>query len=173
VLVASFALTAQVRAAQPKLVVAILIDQMRYDYLERFQHQFSSNGFRLLTDRGAFMAFAHYNYIPTVTGPGHASFLSGSVPAVHGIIANDWFDRKSGRDIGCVEDEGVDGLGATAGKGRAAPKNVVGGTFADELRLRFKSKVIGVSIKDRAAILPAGKRPNGAYWFFAKNGNFI
>ena len=80
VLVASFALTAQVRAAQPKLVVAVIVDQMRYDYLERFHHQFSSNGFRLLMDRGAFMTFAHYNYIPTVTGPGHASFLTGSVP---------------------------------------------------------------------------------------------
>jgi predicted AlkP superfamily pyrophosphatase or phosphodiesterase len=162
-----------IQAAQPKLIVAIVVDQMRYDYLERFHDQFSSNGFRLLTDRGAFMTFAHYNYIPTVTGPGHASFLSGSLPAVHGIIANDWFDRKTGRDMGCVEDEAVDGLGATAGKGRASPKNFVGDTFADELRLRFKSKVVGVSIKDRAAILPAGKRPTGAYWFYAKNGNFI
>ena len=109
------ALNAPARAAQPKLVVAILVDQMRYDYLERFHHQFSSNGFRLLMDRGAFMTFAHYNYIPTVTGPGHASFMSGSVPMIHGIIGNDWYDRKSGKDINCVEDQSVDGVGATAG----------------------------------------------------------
>jgi predicted AlkP superfamily pyrophosphatase or phosphodiesterase len=173
VLIASFALSAQVRAVQPKLVVAIIVDQMRYDYLERFHHQFSSNGFRLLMDRGAFMTFAHYNYIPTVTGPGHACFLSGSVPMIHGIIGNDWYDRKSGKDVNCVEDESVDGVGATAGKGRASPKNFIGDSLADEMRLRYRSKVVGLSIKDRGAILPAGKRPTGAYWFYSKNGNFI
>lgn len=173
VLAATLALNAETRSAQPKLVVAIAVDQMRYDYLERFHHLFSSNGFRLFIDRGAFMTFGHYNYIPTVTGPGHASFLSGSVPMIHGIIANDWYDRKAGKEVYCVEDESVDGLGATAGKGRASPKNFIGNGFADEMRFRFHSKVIGISIKDRAAILPAGKRPNGAYWFYSKNGNFI
>ena len=161
------------RCGQPKLIVAILVDQLRYDYLERFNSQFTSNGFRLFMDHGAFMTFAHYNYVPTVTGPGHASFLSGSTPMMHGIIANEWFDRKSGKVVGCVEDQSVDGVGATHGTGRASPRNFGGGSFADELWLRFHSKVIGISMKDRAAILPAGKKPAGAFWFQSKTGNFI
>jgi predicted AlkP superfamily pyrophosphatase or phosphodiesterase len=160
-------------ADPPKLIVAILVDQLRYDYLERYGDQFTTNGFRQFTEKGAFMSFAHYNYVPTVTGPGHASFLSGATPMMHGIVANDWFDRKTGKDVNCVEDQSVDGVGATPGKGRASPKNFIGGTFADELRLRFRSKIVGISIKDRAAILPAGKKPAGAYWFYPKNGNFI
>src|SRR4051812_19452088 len=113
----SFALTTPLAAA-PKLVVAILIDQMRYDYLERFQEQFTTNGFRLLTERGAFMTFGYYDYAPTVTGPGHASFLSGASPMMHGIVANEWYDKKSGREVYCVEDQSVDGVGATPAKGR-------------------------------------------------------
>src|SRR5687767_4847455 len=105
-------------AASPKLIIAILIDQLRYDYLERFQHQFTTNGFRLFMDRGVFMSFAHYNYMPTVTGPGHASFLSGATPMMHGIIANDWYDRSTGREVYCAEDQSVDGVGATPGKAR-------------------------------------------------------
>jgi predicted AlkP superfamily pyrophosphatase or phosphodiesterase len=162
-----------IHAGQPKLIVAILIDQMRYDYLERFENHFTTNGFRLFMDRGVFMTFAHYNYVPTVTGPGHASFLSGSTPLMHGIIANDWLDRKTGKGVYCVEDPSVDGVGASPGKARMSPKNFTGGTFADELRLRFHSKVVGISMKDRGAILPAGKKPTGAYWFYGKNGNFV
>jgi len=170
---ASFALFSSSHAAPPKLIVAILIDQMRYDYLERFHHQFTTNGFRLFTERGAFMTFAHYNYVPTVTGPGHASFLSGSTPSMHGIIANDWLDRKTGREVYCADDSSVDGVGATPGKARMSPRNFIGSTFADELRLRYHSKVVGISMKDRGAILPAGKKPAGAYWFHASNGNFV
>ncbi|MCC7377545.1 MAG: alkaline phosphatase family protein [Verrucomicrobiales bacterium] len=161
------------KAAPPRLIVAILIDQLRYDYLERFDHLFVTNGFRLFSDHGAVMTFAHYNYVPTVTGPGHASFLSGSTPMMHGIIANSWFDRKSGKEIGCVDDPSVEGVGGTPGSGRASPKNFIGDSFADELRLRFGSKVVGLSIKDRAAILPAGRKPTGAYWFHSKTGKFI
>lgn len=160
-------------AAPPKLIVAILVDQMRYDYLERFQDQFTTNGFRLFLNRGVFMTFAHYNYIPTVTGPGHASYLSGSTPLMHGIVANDWYDRKTGKEVYCAEDQGVDGVGATPGKARMSPRNFIGDNFADELRLRFHSKVVGVSMKDRGAILPAGKKPTGAFWFHSNNGNFV
>jgi predicted AlkP superfamily pyrophosphatase or phosphodiesterase len=171
--VAVFGHCAALFAAQPKLIVAILVDQLRYDYLERFQHQFSSNGFRVLTERGTFMTAAQYSYAPTVTGPGHASFLSGATPVMHGIIGNEWYDRRTRRDVYCVEDPSVDGVGATPGKARMSPKNFIGSNFADELRLRFKSKVIGISMKDRGAILPAGKKPTGAYWFHSANGNFV
>jgi predicted AlkP superfamily pyrophosphatase or phosphodiesterase len=161
------------RADQPKLVVAIVVDQLRYDYLERFQDHFSSNGFKLLTDRGAFLTFAHYNYSPTVTGPGHASFLSGSTPSSHGIIGNDWFNRQTRKSVYCVEDQSVEGVGTAPSNGRMSPRNFIGSNFADELRLRFHSKVVGISMKDRGAILPAGRKPAGAYWFESASGNFI
>src|SRR5690242_3187503 len=105
------ALTAPAGAAPPKLVVTILVDQLRYDYLERFHDQFTTNGFRQFTEKGVFMTFARYDYCPTVTGPGHASFLSGSTPALHGIIGNDWFDRRKGKSVYCVEDLSVTGVG--------------------------------------------------------------
>ena len=93
-----------VGATEPKLVVAIMVDQMRYDYLERFASFFSTNGFRLLMDRGAFMTFGRYNYVPTVTGAGHASYLSGAGPAEHGIIGNSWFDKVRRKNVYCVGD---------------------------------------------------------------------
>lgn len=160
-------------AGTPKLVVTILVDQLRYDYLERFHDQFSERGFRLLTEHGAFMTFAHYNYSPTVTGPGHASFLSGSPPSVHGIISNDWFDKRTLKTMNCVSDPDVQGVGAEGTVGQRSPRNFIGSTFADEMRLRYHSKVIGISHKDRGAILPAGKKPAGAYWFDSASGNFI
>ncbi len=176
-------------AEEPKLVVAILVDQLRYDYLERFHDEFSPGGFRLLTDQGAFMTFAEYNYCPTITGPGHASFLSGAPPAVHGIISNDWFDKRTGKMVNCVADDSVKGVGgkavATTGgieaeavegvkdEGQRSPRNFFGSNFSDEMRLRFHSRVVGISLKDRGAILPAGKKPAGAYWFDSTSGNFI
>lgn len=160
-------------ASPPKLIVAIVVDQLRYDYLERFHHQFTPRGFRLLTDEGTFMTFAHYDYLPTVTGPGHASFLSGSTPALHGIISNDWFDKRTLTPMNCVGDASVEGVGGTGTVGKRSPRNFIGSNFADELRLRYRSKVVGISHKDRGAILPAGKKPTGAYWFDSASGNFI
>jgi predicted AlkP superfamily pyrophosphatase or phosphodiesterase len=159
--------------ARPKLVVSILIDQMRYDYLERFHDQFCDDGFRLLTDRGAFMTFARYNYCPTITGPGHASFFSGSPPSGHGIIANEWFDKRTGKLVYCVGDPGVTGVGTESAAGQMSPRNFIGANFSDMMRLHYRSKVVGISMKDRGAILPAGKEPAGAYWWEAKTGNYI
>lgn len=164
---------AAARAETPKLVVAILVDQLRYDYLERFADQFGPGGFRLFLDHGASMVFARYNYWPTVTGPGHASFLSGSPPSVHGIIGNSWFDRQTGRMRYCAEDSSVSGVGASSGDGKRSPRNYIGSNLADQMRLHFHSKVVGLSMKDRGAILPAGKKPTGAYWFDSKSGDFI
>lgn len=158
---------------QPKLVVAIVVDQLRYDYLERFHDLFGKRGFRTLMDEGAFLTFAHYNYAPTVTGPGHASFLSGAPPAVHGIINNDWFDKRTLKSINCVGDAEVESVGTPSSAGKRSPRNFNGSNVADEMRLRFQSKVVGVSLKDRGAILPAGKKPAGAYWFDSAGGNFI
>lgn len=160
-------------ATPPKLVVTILVDQMRYDYLERFRDQFSEGGFRMLTDKGAFMTFAHYDYSPTVTGPGHASFLSGSTPSMHGIIGNDWFDKRTQQMMYCVSDSAVKGVGTETPAGQMSPRNFIGSTFADQMRLHYQSKVVGISMKDRGAILPSGKKPAGAYWFESASGNFI
>jgi predicted AlkP superfamily pyrophosphatase or phosphodiesterase len=157
----------------PKLVVAVLVDQLRYDYLERFQHQFGKGGFRLLMEEGAFLTFAHYNYAPTVTGPGHASFLSGAPPSVHGIIGNDWFDKRTGKNLNCVSDPDVSGVGTQGNSAKRSPRNFVGSNLADEMRLRFHSKVVGISLKDRGAILPAGKKPAGAFWFDSTTGSFV
>ncbi|MBI1177790.1 alkaline phosphatase family protein [bacterium] len=163
----------QIHAAMPKLVVTIIVDQMRYDYLERFHDQFSHGGFRFLMDHGAFMTSAHYNYCPTVTAPGHASYLSGTPPAVHGIIGNDWFDRQKKKTIAAVYDPACEGVGTTSTNIHVSPLNFIGSNFADQLRLQYQSKVVSVSMKDRAAILPGGKKPNGAYWFESRTGNFI
>lgn len=160
-------------AAKPKLVVAILVDQLRYDYMERFHDQFTEGGFRMLTDKGAFMTFARYDYCPTITGPGHASFLSGSAPCMHGIIANDWFDKRTQEVMYCVSDASVKGVGTETPAGQMSPRNFIGSTFADQMRLHYQSKVVSVSMKDRGAILPAGKKPAGAYWFESASGNFI
>ena len=169
---------------RPKLVVAILVDQLRSDYLERFDEQFGPDGFKLFTERGVYMTSAQYDYAPTVTGPGHASFLSGATPSVHGIISNDWFDKRTGKYVNCVDDPSVSTVGidtdptapeaaASVKRGMKSPRNFIGATFADQLRLHYQSKVVGISIKDRGAILPSGKKPAGAYWFDSASGNFI
>ncbi len=159
-------------AETPKLVVTIIVDQMRYDYLERGRDHFSNEGFRLLMERGAYMAFARYNYFPTITGPGHASYLSGTGPGLHGILGNDWYDKRTGKDLYCCADTNVVAVGTT-NKSAMSPKNFVGATVADQMRLHFNSKVISVSLKDRGAILCAGKRPKAAYWYDSKMGLFI
>ena len=159
--------------AMPKLIITILVDQLRYDYLERWRDHFVDGGFKLLLDRGAFMTYAHYNYMPTTTAPGHASAFSGTTPASHGIIGNDWFDKRTRKVINCVDDPTVLSVGAPGTGGKHSPRNFIGNNFADELRLRYQSKVVGISMKDRGAVLPAGKKPTGAFWFEGKTGNFI
>lgn len=157
----------------PKLVVAIVVDQLRYDYLERFQDQFTENGFRLLMDRGAFMTFARYDYFPTITAPGHASIFSGAPPSIHGIVGNDFFDRKTGKSVYCVADPSVIGIGTKTNRSQMSPRNFSGGNFADQFRVHFRSKVVGLSMKDRSAVLPAGKKPAGAYWWEPETGDFV
>jgi len=158
---------------RPKLILSILVDQFRYDYVERFHDQFGEDGLKMLTDRGSFLTFARYNYYPTITGPGHASFFSGAPPSAHGIIANDWFDKRTGKMVYCVGDPAVTGVGTESAAGRMSPRNFIGANFSDMMRMHYQSKVIGISMKDRGAILPAGKKPAGAYWWEAATGNFI
>ncbi|MAN28912.1 MULTISPECIES: alkaline phosphatase PafA [Mesonia] len=160
----------------PKLVVGIVVDQMRYDYLTRFWDRFGEDGFQRMINEGYNCKNNHYNYAPTKTGPGHASIFTGTSPKNHGIIANDWYDKFEKQMVYCAGDPSVTPLGTTSGAGKMSPHRMVTTTFADQNRLntQFKGKTIGVSVKDRGAILPAGHSANGAYWFEGgKNGNFI
>jgi len=161
--------------AKPKLVVGIVIDQMRYDYIYRFWDKFGNDGFKKLVNEGFFCRNTNYNYVPTYTGPGHTSIYTGTTPAVHGIIANDWYDKTSGKDIYCAQDNTVSGVGTTAPEGKRSPVNMLTTTITDELRIssNMKSKVIGVALKDRSAILPAGHTANAAYWYDGSIGSFI
>ncbi len=166
---------AQAQEKRPKLVVGIVVDQMRMEYLYRFSDDFSANGFKRLMGEGYTFHNMHYNYMPTSTAPGHASIYTGTTPAVHGIVGNDWFNRKLGKSMYCTDDVSVTALGESVkGEGEMSPKNLLATTITDELRLstNFKGKVIGVSLKDRGSILPAGHFANWAFWY-SDTGNFI
>ena len=165
-------LTAQQR---PKLVVGIVVDQMKMEYLYRFQSDFSENGFKRLINEGYTFYNMHYNYMPTYTAPGHASIYTGTTPAMHGIVSNEWFSRSAGKEVYCTDDASVKTLGdGSKEEGEMSPKNLQTTTITDELRLstNFKGKVIGISMKDRGAILPAGHFANWAFWY-GKTGSFI
>jgi predicted AlkP superfamily pyrophosphatase or phosphodiesterase len=160
---------------RPKLVVGIVVDQMRQEYLYRYESKFSEGGFKRLMNNGFMLTNAHYNYVPTETGPGHASVFSGTTPSIHGIVANDWYDRKLKREVNCVNDEKQIAVGGEGKSGMVSPWRMLSTTITDELKLstQKKAKVVGISIKDRGAVLPAGHNPDGAYWYDAKTGNFI
>lgn len=160
---------------KPKLVVGIVIDQMRQEYLYRFENKFGENGFKRLMSQGFMLTNAHYNYVPTYTGPGHASIFTGSTPAIHGIIGNDWWDKNLKKNVNCVEDGRQKPVGSIDGNGDVSPWRMLSTTITDELKIasRNKSKVIGISIKDRSAVLPAGHMADAAYWLDITNGKFI
>jgi len=160
---------------RPKLVVGIVVDQMKMEYLYRFSEDYSSNGFKRLMNEGYTFHNMHYNYVPTYTAPGHASIYTGATPSTHGIIGNNWFNRTSGKEMYCTDDASVKTIGdGSAKEGAMSPKNLQSTTITDELRMatNFKGKVIGISIKDRGAILPAGHFGNWAFWY-SNTGAFI
>jgi predicted AlkP superfamily pyrophosphatase or phosphodiesterase len=159
---------------KPKLVLAIVIDQFRYDYLTRFRQEYHSGFERLLT-HGAVFTNARYQHFPTVTAIGHSTFLSGATPALSGIIGNEWYDRAEGKTVTSVSDPNSTLLGGAQGATGSSPRRMLVDTVGDQLKIASdgKSKVIGVSLKDRAAILPAGHMANGAFWFDARSGHFV
>lgn len=160
---------------KPKLVVGIVVDQMRQEYLFRFENKFGAGGFKRLMGDGFMLRNAHYNYIPTFTGPGHASVYTGTTPAIHGIIGNDWYDKGSKNMVNCVGDDRQTPVGVDKGKGAVSPWRLLSTTITDELKLatQKRSRVIGISLKDRGAVLPAGHMADAAYWFDSQSGNFI
>ena len=159
-------------AARPKLVLAVVIDQFRYDYLTRFRASYTGGLNRLLT-QGSVFTNAHYDHFPTVTAIGHSTFMSGATPAISGIIGNDWFDRATGKSVTSVSDSTVRILGGK-GDGGASPRRLLVSTLGDELKIADKNtRVIGISLKDRSAILPVGHMADGAYWFDGTSGAFV
>lgn len=163
------------QSQRPKLVVGIVIDQMRFTDLYRYYDFYSEDGFKKLMSEGSNFTFAHYNYELTSTGPGHASIYTGTTPFFHGIIGNDFYDRRNKRMLNCVQDDYSNGVGTTNSNGKKSPVNLLSSTITDELKLftNKKSKVFSVSIKDRGAILPAGHMADGAFWYDNKIGRFI
>ncbi|HEX8332843.1 MAG TPA: alkaline phosphatase PafA, partial [Segetibacter sp.] len=164
------------KTERPKLVVGIVVDQMRWDFLYRFYNLYSpKGGIRRMLDNGYSCENTFTPYAPTITAPGHATAYTGSVPAIHGITGNAWWDSQLNRSVYCVEDNTVKTVGNTSTAGEMSPRNMLTTTITDELRMssNFKSKVVAVAIKDRGAILPAGHSANAAYWYDASKGNFI
>jgi Type I phosphodiesterase / nucleotide pyrophosphatase len=159
----------------PKLVVVIVIDQFRGDYLERYHDQFGDGGFRLLLDHGAYFPNCNYNYANTRTAPGHSTLFTGAYSNGHGIVANEWWDQKKKKMVTSVEDDGTKLVGIAGEKLGASPHNLLADTLGDELKLatQGKSRVFGVSLKDRAAVLPAGFAGDAAYWIEPKSGAWV
>lgn len=161
---------------KPKLVVGIVIDQMRWDFLYRYESKYRSGGFKRLMNDGYNLNNVMINYVPTVTALGHTSIYTGSVPSIHGIAGNNWTDRQTGENVYCTTDNDVKGVGASSERiGAHSPHNLWSTTITDQLGMstNFRSKVVGVSLKDRAAILPAGHNPTGAFWYDEGTGHFV
>ena len=159
----------------PRLIVVIVIDQFRGDYLERYRDQFGDGGFRLFLDHGAYFPDCNYNYANTRTGPGHSTLLTGAYTDGHGFMANDFWDFKNKRHVPFVEDSATKLVGVPGDKAGASPHNLMADTLGDELKLatQGRSRVFGISLKDRAAVLPAGHAGDAAYWIEPKTGAWV
>jgi predicted AlkP superfamily pyrophosphatase or phosphodiesterase len=166
---------AAANAQRPRLVLLVVVDQFRYDYLERFGDLFGAGGLRRLQREGATWVEANYDHIPTETAPGHATLMTGAWPAETGIIANEWYLRDEKRRINNVQDDTAKLIGGVEGERASSPRNLLVSTVGDELRLASnrRSKVIGISVKDRGAILPSGRMANAAYWYSSQTGQFV
>ncbi|WP_207424546.1 alkaline phosphatase PafA [Desertivirga brevis] len=160
---------------RPKLVVGLVVDQMRWDFLYRYYERYNNNGFKRLLREGFSCENTYIPYVPSVTAIGHSTIYTGSVPSIHGIAGNDWFNQVTGKQTYCTEDSSVKSVGTSSRAGEMSPRNLLVTTVTDELKLatNFRSKVIGVALKDRGGILPAGHTANAAYWFDDLTGNWI
>src|ERR1700681_4470822 len=161
--------------ARPKLVVVIVIDQFRGDYLERYRDQFGDGGFRVFLDRGAYFTDCNYDYANTRTAPGHATLFTGTYSSGHGIVANEWWNPQKKKIVSSVEDDTTQMVGLSGNPPGASPHNLLADTLGDELKLatQGKSRVFGIALKDRASVLPAGFAADGAYWIDRVTGAWI
>jgi len=160
---------------RPRLVVGLVIDQMRWDYLYRYFNRYGNGGFKKLLQKGYSYENTFIPYAAAVTGAGHSCLYTGSIPAINGIVGNDWIERNTGQHMYCTDDKSVNTIGSFSNQGQMSPRNLLVTTVGDELRLatNFKSRVFGIALKDRGGILPAGHSANAAYWFDDSTGNWI
>lgn len=158
---------------RPKLVVGIVVDQMRWDYLYRYQKRYTDGGFKRLLGEGFSCENTMIPYVPSVTAIGHTCIYTGSVPSIHGIAGNNFV--KDGKKVYCTDDDSVKPVGTTSVAALMSPRNLWVSTIGDEMKIASngRAKVVGVALKDRASILPAGHNPNGAFWFDDQTGCFI
>jgi predicted AlkP superfamily pyrophosphatase or phosphodiesterase len=166
---------AQTTTSAPNLVVGVVVDQMRWDFLYRYKDRYTADGFRRLLREGFSCENTFIPYLPTYTAPGHTTVYTGSVPSLHGILGNSWYSKAKKRNIYCTEDDSVRTVGSSSAAGKMSPKNMLATTITDELRIatNFRNKTIGIALKDRGAILPAGHTANAAYWFDNSSGGWI
>lgn len=171
----SFSISFSQPLQRPKLVVGLVIDQMRWDYLYRFYDRYGNGGLKRLLGGGFSCEQTYIPYTPTTTAAGHSCIYTGSVPALHGIIGNNWFDRWQKKTVYCTDDSSVRSVGSNSIAGKMSPRNLWSSTITDELRLatNFKSKTISIAMKDRASILPGGHASNGSFWFDNASGSWI
>lgn len=172
----SFSQTTPAAGVQrPKLVVGIVVDQMRWDYLYRYNERYGNDGFKRLLNQGFSCENTFINYLPSYTAVGHTCVFTGSVPAFNGITGNEWIDQLTGKETYCTADSTVATVGADNKSGKMSPRNLLVSTVTDELRIatNYQSRVVGVSLKDRASILPAGHTANAAFWYDDTSGGFI
>ena len=162
-------------SSKPKIIIGLVIDQMRWDYLYKFSDVYGNNGFKRLLNQGFSCDNTLITHLPTYTAVGHTGIYTGAYPSSHGIVGNNWYDRLSGKMVYCTDDNNVSGVGSNNDEGKMSPSNMFVNSITDELKLsnNFQSKVIGISLKDRGAILPAGHSANAAYWFDDKEGKWI
>ncbi len=175
-LLASFGLSAQmsIPPEKPKLIINVVVSQMRYDYIQRYAHKFSDNGFMHLVNEGAYCKNARYNYLLTQSLPGVATIVTGTYPSVHGIVSNKWFSVLNGTEVDAVADNSVATVGGSYFNGKYSPRNLVTSTIGDQIRmLDSRSKVIGVSLEPSSAIISSGHNANGAYWLDINQGSWI
>lgn len=165
---------AEKEADKPALVVGIVIDQMRYEYIPLYWENYGDEGFKKLVEEGYSFTNTHFNYFPTYTGPGHAAVYTGTTPAVNGIVGNSWYDRSRGEDMYVVQDDEVKTVGAEGEVGKMSPRNLTSTTLADEFKSAdSNSKIHAVSMKDRGAVISAGHLGDAAYWFDSDSGHFV
>ncbi|MGG6544426.1 UNVERIFIED_CONTAM: alkaline phosphatase family protein [Prevotella sp. 15_C9] len=167
------ALGLEAQVARPKLIVGLVVDQMRWDYLHLYNEEYAPDGLKRLLNDGFSFENTHINYAPTVTAVGHTSVFTGSIPAIHGIAGNYFADND--KFVYCCDDAEAQTVGSTSKEGKMSPRRMLTTTIGDQLKLAtdFRSKVIGIALKDRAAILPAGHSADAAYWWDTSAGHFI
>lgn len=165
----------RIPSEKPKLIISIVVDQMRYDYIHRYWEKFGEDGIRKLVGSGTFCKNASYDYLINETAVGHATIATGALPSHHGIISNNWYNNLQDKVIYCVEDEKVNTLGGSYEAGRYSPRHMLASTIGDEINLstNFKSKIIGLALDNSAAILSAGHSADYAFWYDDETGNWV